>query len=183
MGIHTPPRAGIWDTSVRDLLPGSRSPWQIKATEQGRWQIRNGNDGERVMVKVADPPAEVPQQPLLQSPVMQSPPQPPSEERPAAAQWSLNIECWSLPGPETEVARMERVMGVFLDHLVTAGVVMPNNFQRVGRCGARNDPQPCYIYRFGTRRLHINLRELEGGRLCLVVRCGGGFFDFAEFAR
>merc|ERR1711964_155977 len=60
---------------------------------------------------------------------------------------------------------------------------MPENFQRVGRCGARTDPQPCYIYRFGTRRLHINIREAEGGRLCLVVRCGGGFIDFAEFAR
>merc|ERR1719409_498866 len=96
---------------------------------------------------------------------------------------ALTIECWSLPGPEPELARIERVMAVFVEHLLAAGVVMPENFQRIGRCGARTDPQPCYIYRFGTRRLHLSIRESEGGRLCLVVRCGGGFLDFAEFAR
>jgi len=181
--IHTPLRAGIWDMCVRDMVPGNRSPWEVKATEQGRWQVRTNSDGQRIMVRAADALAGTPQQPPLQTPGREKLSQIPSEDKPAPAQWSLNIECWSLPVPETELARIERVMGVFLDHLLTAGVIMPDNLQRIGRCGARNDPQPCYIYRFGTRRLHINLREVEGGRLCLVVRCGGGFFDFAEFAR
>merc|ERR1719408_708571 len=96
---------------------------------------------------------------------------------------ALTIQCWSLPGPESDLARIERVMSTFVEQLLAAGIAMPENFQRVGRCGARTDPQPCYIYRFGTRRLHISIREAEGGRLCLVVRCGGGFLDFAEFAR
>merc|ERR1719401_3250191 len=74
-------------------------------------------------------------------------------------------------------------MSAYMEHFIAAGVVVPENFQRVGQCGSRRDPQPCFIYRFGTRRLHLNIREGEGGRLCLVVRCGGGFLDFAEFAR
>merc|ERR1719422_415413 len=93
--------------------------------------------------------------------------------RPSTGVGALTIECWSLPGPEAELARIERVMGVFVSQLLAAGVVLPENFERVGRCGARTDPQPCYIYRFGTRRLHLSIREAEGGRLCLVVRCGG----------
>merc|ERR1711924_525200 len=38
----------------------------------------------------------------------------------------------------------------------------------------------CYVYRFGTRRLHV---QDQGGRLSIVVRCGGGFLDFATFAQ
>merc|ERR1711977_162682 len=92
-------------------------------------------------------------------------------------------ECWSLPAPEAELDRIERVVATFVEGLRAAGVVLPENFQRLGRCGSRTDPQPCYIYRFGTRRVHMSVREFGGGRLCLVVRCGGGFLDFAEFAR
>jgi len=93
----------------------------------------------------------------------------------------LSVECWALPS-ETEVARLDRVVGLFLEKMQEAGAVVPTNFQRVEQCG---EPQHdrCYTYSFGTRRLHISTREGEGGRLSLVVRCGGGFLDFIEFVR
>jgi len=41
----------------------------------------------------------------------------------------------------------------------------------------------CFVYGFGTRRLHLAARSTDDGRLVLVVRCGGGFMDFLDFAR
>merc|ERR1712178_478494 len=96
----------------------------------------------------------------------------------------LTIECWSLPVPvpEERLARMDRVMGVFLEKLREAGVVLPENIRRLEACAEPQHPD-CYIYSFGTRRLHVATREGDGGRLSLVVRCGGGFLDFADFAK
>jgi len=94
----------------------------------------------------------------------------------------LTIECWSLPVPEERIALMDRVMNVFLDKLREAGVVLPENILRLEACGEAQHPD-CYIYSFGTRRLHVASREGEDGRISLVVRCGGGFLDFTEFAK
>merc|ERR1712217_701033 len=79
-------------------------------------------------------------------------------------------------------ARLDRVVGILLEQLQFAGVTMPENFRRLETC---KEPQHgnCYTYSFGTRRLHITTREAMGGRLTLVVRCGGGFLDFVEFVR
>jgi len=85
-------------------------------------------------------------------------------------------------GPEAELERMQRVMASFVEQLQAAGVVVPSNLQRTGAC-REVQHSSCYVYRFGTKRLHVSLREAAAGRLCLVVRCGGGFVDFADFCR
>lgn len=102
-----------------------------------------------------------------------SPPPPPAP--------ALTIECWAKPGAESELARMDRVMVTFLDALRAAGIALPDNIQRLKQCSDAQHSN-CYIYSFGTRRLHVATREVEGGRILLVVRCGGGFSDFADFA-
>merc|ERR1711953_1262921 len=79
------------------------------------------------------------------------------------------------------MARMDRVM-FFLERLRESGVTLPENIQRLEPCAEAQHPD-CYIYSFGTRRLHIATREGDDGRLSLVVRCGGGFLDFIEFAK
>jgi hypothetical protein len=177
--LHTPPSC---TPPSQGLAIGDRHLWQVDATQKGRWQIVD-LDGEMVVQgeeeRVTQQTAQTIPEPL---PVLVVEPPPAPAGRPATAAGGLTIECWSLPG-EADLERIERVVGVFVEQLVAAGVTMPENFERVGRCGARTDPQPCHIYRFGTRRLHLNIREAAGGRLCLVVRCGGGFLDFAEFAR
>jgi len=95
---------------------------------------------------------------------------------------ALAIECWSMPN-ETQLARMDRVMAHFLSSLRDAGVTLPANVQRVGNCQEVPPHTACYVYCFGTRRLHVSTREAEGGKLLLVVRIGGGFVDFVEFAQ
>lgn len=170
--LHTPPKCMFQGCQSRSIH--ERSPWEMESNDRGRWQVVNSN-GQ--MVVCGDVERDNPQ------PCERALPPPVPAGRPTAAGGTLTIECWSLPVAESDVARIERVMAVFVEQLLAAGVTIPENFERVGRCGARNDPQPCYIYRFGNRRLHINIREEKGGRLCLVVRCGGGFLDFVEFAR
>jgi len=171
--LHTPPSSTF--RGAHRVAAGDRQPWKVESKERGRWQIIKKSSSESVVrgnVEIEE----------AQSVDLDSEPPPVPVPRPWTA-GALTIECWSLPVPESDIARIERVMAIFAEQLIAAGVIMPENFQRVGRCGARTDPQPCYIYRFGTRRLHISIREMEGARLCLVVRCGGGFIDFAEFAR
>merc|ERR1719461_221779 len=77
---------------------------------------------------------------------------------------------------------MERVMATFVEQLQTAGVVLPGNIQRIEECADPRHPA-CYVYSFGTRRMHVAARVTDSGRLLLVVRCGGGFIDFVEFVR
>merc|ERR1719265_2592508 len=72
-------------------------------------------------------------------------------------------------------------MNIFVEKLQEAGVILPENFARLEEC-AEPGHSSCYVYSFGTRRLHINTREGDGGRLTLVVRCGGGYLDFLDFA-
>lgn len=110
------------------------------------------------------------------------PPTPSAEHRPSRPPTSgLSIECWSLPGEE-ELAKIERVVHTFLEHLERAGVALPQNVCRVETCPEARHAG-CQVYNFGTRRLHVSSRETPEGRLLLVVRCGGGFVDFVQFAR
>jgi len=73
-------------------------------------------------------------------------------------------------------------MAVFLEKLREARIVIPSNVQRLQACGEPQHPG-CFIYSFGTRRLHVAMREGDGGRVTVVVRCGGGFLDFVDFCR
>jgi len=98
--------------------------------------------------------------------------------RPSTA---LTIECWTLPESESELQRMDRVMTTFLEALEKHGVVMPSNIRRLEACGERHPG--CFVYEFGTRRVHIATRDGEGGRITLVVRVGGGFLDFVQFVQ
>lgn len=91
------------------------------------------------------------------------------------------IDCWTVPG-ETDLRRLDRVMGTFLEKLQKAGIAMPDNISRLEKCGTP-EHDSCYVYSFGSRRLHIATREGDGGRITLVVRIGGGFIDFLEFVR
>lgn len=80
------------------------------------------------------------------------------------------------------MTRVDRVMQQFLVALQEAGMVMPNNIRRIQACRVSGHSN-CVVYHFGTRRLHVATNALGGGRLSLVVRCGGGYMDFVEFAR
>lgn len=93
----------------------------------------------------------------------------------------LVIDCWTVAG-ESDLQRLDRVMAFLLDNLVQAGVPMPSNIQRIDHC-SQPEHDACYVYSFGTRRLHIATREGDAGRITLVVRIGGGFIDFLEFVK
>eukprot|EP00933_Yihiella_yeosuensis_P005125 TRINITY_DN109577_c0_g1_i1.p1 TRINITY_DN109577_c0_g1~~TRINITY_DN109577_c0_g1_i1.p1 ORF type:complete len:681 (-),score=112.07 TRINITY_DN109577_c0_g1_i1:201-2243(-) len=93
----------------------------------------------------------------------------------------LEIECWNIPGEE-DLARMERVMSVFTKALEKADVAMPDNIRRIQQCKAAQH-KTCHVYSFGTQKMHVAARVTAEGRLLLVVRVGGGFMDFIEFAR
>merc|ERR1712014_462691 len=83
---------------------------------------------------------------------------------------------------ETLRERVERAMAFNIGQLVAAGVELPPNIQLVDKCHEKQHGG-CFVYRFGTRRLHVTTQAVEDGRLFLVVRCGGGFADFGEFAK
>jgi hypothetical protein len=174
--LHTPKGRGVWTSGVPHVMEGERMPWQRQFESRGQWWVEGASSVMTGSVIEEDSGVVVPD--IAAEVVPDEAPPPP----PSAPSGGIAIECWSLPG-ETVSARFERVVSAYVEHLIASGVVVPENFQRAGQCGSRRDPQPCQIYRFGTRRLHLNIRESPGGRLCLVVRCGGGFFDFAEFVR
>jgi len=73
-------------------------------------------------------------------------------------------------------------MTTFVQALQSAGVVMPENIRCLDQCASKQHPG-CFQYVFGTRRALMATRMTGEGRLLLVVRCGGGFLDFVEFAR
>merc|ERR1719350_1427159 len=91
------------------------------------------------------------------------------------------IDCWMIPG-ESDVARMERVMATFVEAIHAANLQLPENIRRARRCPQAQHPA-CFVYTYGTRRLHVATRVTNIGRLLLVVRCGGGFMDFVQFSR
>lgn len=93
----------------------------------------------------------------------------------------IAFECWSIP-KETDIDQIERVVAHFVELLQGEGVALPGNIRLVAPCREASHRR-CFVYRFGTRRLHFATRSLDDGRLLLVVRCGGGFMDFLDFAR
>lgn len=102
------------------------------------------------------------------------------EESPVPALQSFALQCWSKPN-ENDAERIERAMGQYLEYFRASGIIVPENIKPVGKC--RADHTRCFVYRFGTRKVHMSVREADDGRLTLVIRVGGGFSDFAEFAR
>merc|ERR1719235_2483042 len=93
----------------------------------------------------------------------------------------LSIGCWSIPG-EADLCRIERVVRHFVESLQAEGVALPENIHLIGPCRELQH-KGCFVYRFGTRRLHLSTRPTDDDRLVLVVRWGGGFMDFLDFAR
>mmetsp|Transcript_76926 Transcript_76926/g.135547 ORF Transcript_76926/g.135547 Transcript_76926/m.135547 type:complete len:506 (-) Transcript_76926:144-1661(-) len=91
----------------------------------------------------------------------------------------FTLDCWNIPGEE-DIKRIERCVSTFVNALAAANVALPENIARVQLCAAHPG---CHVYKFGTRRVHMATRAGEGGRLLLVVRVGGGYMDFIEFAR
>jgi len=91
------------------------------------------------------------------------------------------LDCWSEPS-ESELQKIERVVAHFVQLMHQQGVALPQNINMVSQCKEASHKR-CFVYRFGTRRLHFAARTMDDGRLLLVVRCGGGFMDFVEFAR
>jgi len=184
----------------------SKPPWNFSTVnEQGRWGIKSG-----VVFSLCSTACEEPEAPEEETAELdhedhvseeeeeeesiEDPPPPPHPAAPPRAKRRgkgkrrakdpamLTIECWSLGKQETDVERLDRVMSVFVERLIEAGMVLPENLGRIKECGEPLHPG-CFIYSFGTRRVHIAVREGDAGRLALVVRCGGGFLDFADFAR
>eukprot|EP00928_Gymnodinium_smaydae_P042224 TRINITY_DN28461_c0_g1_i1.p1 TRINITY_DN28461_c0_g1~~TRINITY_DN28461_c0_g1_i1.p1 ORF type:complete len:743 (-),score=86.90 TRINITY_DN28461_c0_g1_i1:345-2573(-) len=100
---------------------------------------------------------------------------------PVAGICGLAIDCWSIPGEEDR-ERLDRCLTAFLTALEAAKVQLPGNISRVGDCSDKQH-RGCSVFSFGTRRVHLTTRVTESGRILLVVRCGGGYLDFVEFAR
>lgn len=197
--IGMPAVEGLWPPTTCRLMSGQEDllPWLVASPQEGRWGVV-----ETTVQSLVEEPPEVEQEDDLQEeddeedeveeeeaiPVVPSVPKAKKKgkgkHRPKATKdpSMFTIECWSLGSPETDVERLDRVMNVFVERLIEAGVVLPENLQRIKECGEPLHPG-CFIYSFGTRRVHIAVREGDSGRLALVVRCGGGFLDFAEFAR
>mmetsp|Transcript_98899 Transcript_98899/g.176200 ORF Transcript_98899/g.176200 Transcript_98899/m.176200 type:complete len:642 (+) Transcript_98899:33-1958(+) len=90
------------------------------------------------------------------------------------------LECWSKVD-ESDLERVERAVKEHLEYFSAANIIVPDNLQRVGKCSAEH--KNCFVYRFGSRKIHMSTRVSADGRLSLVVRCGGGFMDFIEFVR
>lgn len=188
--------------SVLYVLPGLVALASADGSQDGIWCFPPS------VLTVAEPPlapplmeegeeaAAAPPPPLEPPPATEEAPvvQPLTEERPdedeakpvpqeEAPQEGLAIECWMVPG-EADIARMERVMAFFVAKLHAEGVALPDNIRLVGQCRERQHAG-CFVYRFGTRRVHVSARAdaRDSSRLLLVVRCGGGFVDFVDFAR
>jgi hypothetical protein len=100
---------------------------------------------------------------------------------PSSREQGLTFECWSIAA-EKDLEQIERVVSQLVSALQADGVVLPENIRMV--CPCKEDKHNrCFVYRFGTRRLHFATRSTDDGRVTLVVRCGGGFMDFLDFAR
>lgn len=98
-----------------------------------------------------------------------------------AAAEEHEIECRAEEN-ESEAERAERAMTMFVDGLRSRGVVIPSNIGLMEKC-REGRHVGCLIYSFGTRRIHITTRVTDEGNILLQVRVGGGFVDFAAFAR
>lgn len=125
-------------------------------------------------------PFEPERLPSALSDVIEEEPDVPPPPPPPVGVGSLLLECWSIPGEE-DVARIERCVQTFVNALQAADTALPDNIRRIQRCASEHPG--CFVYNFGTRRVHMATRAAESGRLMLVVRCGGGYMDFIEFAR
>lgn len=93
----------------------------------------------------------------------------------------LTITCWAL-SEESDLEQMERAMAHFIAMAEAQGVTLPPNIRLIAPCKEAAHKR-CFVYSFGTRRLHFAVRQETDGRLQVVVRCGGGFMDFMDFAR
>jgi len=186
VGLPAADGSGVWlfPPGVLEILEGYQPPLVYPKVEVSAAEADAGTDsvGEETVSTVPEE-EEVPfveeELPVVAETEPQETPPPPA---PAAQTLEgLAIQCWTLPS-ESNRARMERAMGIILEQLIAAGIVLPSNIAMASSC-READHSGCFVYRFGTRRLHLSTRMEEDGRLLVVVRCGGGFADFAEFAR
>lgn len=115
------------------------------------------------------------------NPMMSSADAAPGEDLSGPVERGIAMECWSEPA-ESDREQIERVVAHFVELLLGQGVLLPDNIRLVAPCREAAHKR-CFVYRFGTRRLHFQARSADDGRLALVVRCGGGFMDFVDFAR
>jgi len=194
--LQTPLGRSTWET-------GLQQPWEVISYDECHWMLGGNGVLEQLPLQELtgssdeeDAPAkeeEEVEQKIKSRGVRQkrgakpaagrarkSPGRPRSRRGSRSRQFGgLTIECWALPD-ETDLARLDRIIGMVLDQLREASVPMPTNFQRVGEC---EEPQheKCFVFSFGTRRLHISMREGAGGTVTLAVRVGGGYMDLIEF--
>jgi len=76
---------------------------------------------------------------------------------------------------ETSAMRMDRLVEALLTGLLNDNVLIPDNIHRIAACPMGH--QTCFIYKFGTKRIHVAEKSGEP-----VVRAGGGFMTFKDFA-
>jgi len=191
--LHIPLNRGLWELDENADADAVETPWVTSTmpTETMKPAEDPVDSGEVVTHEILPEPAEflADESPDLTEESPAPTKVPPTKTRrrpkrrspsPARTVAGLQIECWSVPD-ESQVQRLDRVMDVFLEKLLEGRVTIPENIKRVEECSEPGHAS-CYVYSFGTRRVHITTREHEGGRLTLVVRCGGGYLDFMEFA-
>jgi len=177
--LHTPFGDKRWEVGVQKVYsdsPRTWRPWSVKQLEDGRWAVNeHGTVQSLIPPAVAEdldapcPAADVAEGQERLDPAA-------GEKFPHSAEPSEILAIAS----ETDAERMDRVMTHVLQQLRGAAAQFPDNIERLE---AESDPRNkgCFLYSFGTRRLHITVREGDGKKLSLVVRSGGGYLDFAEF--
>lgn len=146
------------------------------------------------------PPPEPPAAPEEVAPTVEDEPlpppelpRPPSTDRPASQR--LVIRCWTKPGTprcvtprdrdDPERPRVQAAVESVVERLTEEGLgnAVPENLVLVEKCSLKQHVG-CFVYRFGSRRVHICARTMpQSKELLVVVRCGGGFVDFADFVR
>jgi len=175
VGLYSPKGHSVWlfppgvlEIVLPELEPSEREPTPSEVSTVAETPVPESEEEEEEEELV---PAESDEEPAQEDvPVVEDPPPP----------LPMTV-CMQVPS-ETLRERVERAMKFNIGHLVDAGVELPGNIQLVGNCKEQQHGG-CFVYRFGTRRLHVTTQAVDDGRLLLVVRCGGGFADFAEFAR
>jgi len=165
-------------------------PAVLTATDHGEYSIIEDEaapDACHLEEQLTEEPAEEPALEVSVPPVPTAllekcAPESMENETPAqqVIQSGVVLECWSKVD-ESDLERVERAVREYMDYMSAASITVPENLQRVGKCAAEH--KNCFVYRFGTRKVHMSTRVAQDGRLSLVVRCGGGFMDFVEFVR
>lgn len=162
--------------ALDDVARTSRGDIQAAVTQRSDLYTEAESSVQLLRENLAVWEAAVAEDPADATPAVSEP-----QEKLADSEACVSLDFWTNAGQASGV-RMKNVVGTLASRLVANGVALPDNITLLGSCTEASNIG-YYLYRFGTRQLHVTMHTAQGGGLILVVRCGGGFQDFASFAR